>query len=100
MSEMTTDVHRPLLTIGEVAARLRVSERTVRRLVAKGELVAYRLGPPGSSVRVDALALDRWLRDPGETEDDPLRLGILAAHDRGDQEELERLQAEFRATKV
>jgi excisionase family DNA binding protein len=35
---------QPLLTLGEVAATLRVSERTVRRLVAAHKLPCVRIG--------------------------------------------------------
>lgn len=34
----------PLLTIGNVAEHCQVSEKTVRRWIKRGELVAYRLG--------------------------------------------------------
>ncbi len=50
-----------LLTVRETAARLGVSEDTVRRRIANGELPAVRLGGRGSSVRVDEGELRRWL---------------------------------------
>jgi excisionase family DNA binding protein len=34
-----------LLTISEVALELRVSERTIRKRIARGDLPAWRLGP-------------------------------------------------------
>lgn len=41
---------RPLLTTKEVAARLAVSEKTIRRLTKRGELPAVRVG---GTVRYD-----------------------------------------------
>jgi excisionase family DNA binding protein len=42
---MTTSVHdRPLLTLKEVARRLALSERTVRRLISAGVLPCARIG--------------------------------------------------------
>jgi excisionase family DNA binding protein len=44
---MTIDVSRPahaLLTLREVSASLRVSEKTVRRMVGRRELRAFRVG--------------------------------------------------------
>jgi excisionase family DNA binding protein len=63
---MSTSVQdRPLLTIQEVAARLQVSPKTVRRLIDRG-LPAVRLGAPGASIRIDADELEGWLN--GEPE--------------------------------
>jgi excisionase family DNA binding protein len=53
-------LERQLLTVPEVATRLRVSPRTVRRLIDRG-LPAVRLGPPGASIRVDVNELEDWL---------------------------------------
>lgn len=50
-----------LLTVAAVARRLNVSERTVWRLIASGELPALRLGGPGKATRVDPDELARWL---------------------------------------
>jgi excisionase family DNA binding protein len=36
--------YAPLLTVREVSSSLRVSEKTVRRMIARGELRAYRVG--------------------------------------------------------
>jgi excisionase family DNA binding protein len=59
---MTASVpQRELLTIREAAERLRVSEKTVRRLIRRGELPAVQLGSKGASVRVDEAELERWL---------------------------------------
>lgn len=49
-----------LLTVGEVAAALRVSTMTVYRLINAGELPAARIG---RSFRVRAEDLDRYLAD-------------------------------------
>lgn len=54
---------RPLLTLEQVAERLNVSTRTVRRLIDRG-LPAVQLGGPGTSVRVDAAELAAWLYSP------------------------------------
>jgi excisionase family DNA binding protein len=51
-----------VLTVREVAAELRVSGMTVRRLVERGELRAIRVG---RSVRIERAELDRFLRQGG-----------------------------------
>jgi excisionase family DNA binding protein len=51
------------LTVAETAAKLHVSEKTVRRLIAKGALPALRVG---GAVRVDPLELDEFLYRPEE----------------------------------
>lgn len=56
--------NRLLLTVRETADRLRLSERTVRRMVASGVLPALRIG---GSIRVDQAELDAWLYDEGDT---------------------------------
>ena len=63
MERMSTDTQmRPLLTIPEVAARLNVSESTVRRRIEEGDLPALRLGRgPQPPVRIDPTALEAWL---------------------------------------
>lgn len=48
-----------LLTVPEVAARLRVCERTVRRLLSRGELPFI---PIGRSIRVKPSELAAYLR--------------------------------------
>lgn len=47
-----------LITVEETRIRLRVSKKTVRRLIQRGELVAHRVG---RSVRVDAQSVMRLL---------------------------------------
>ena len=41
----------PYLTIQEAAVRLRCSTKTVRRYVASGKLLAYRVGPTMLQIR-------------------------------------------------
>lgn len=56
---MSTTVHEKfLLTVPEVARKLSVSEKTVRRLISRGSLPALRVG---GVVRVDPVELDTWL---------------------------------------
>ena len=58
----THDPARPLLTVPEVAGRLRVSVKTVRRRIEAGELPAVRIGSgTRAPVRVDEAELDEWL---------------------------------------
>jgi excisionase family DNA binding protein len=49
-----------LLTPREVADAMRVSEKTVRRLIKRGDLVAYRVGDRGQ-LRVSVSELERYL---------------------------------------
>ncbi len=55
-----TEQQRPLLTIPETAARLNLSEHTVRRRIASGELPAVRLG---ALIRIDPDDLEQWLAE-------------------------------------
>jgi excisionase family DNA binding protein len=48
----------PLLTVAQVADQLSVSEKTVRRLVAREELPAVRVG---HAIRVDRAQLTDWV---------------------------------------
>ena len=51
-----------LLTVGEVALRLRQSERTVRDKIAAGSLPALKIGDgPRAPIRVDKGEFERWL---------------------------------------
>ena len=65
---MQTDVHKParLLTVNEVAQRLRVSRATVYRMIRTGKVPALQLGTMGASLRVDEAELEQWLNGPGE----------------------------------
>jgi excisionase family DNA binding protein len=59
---MTTVAHtRVLLTVKEVAARLRLHPMTVRRLIRAGVLPAVQLGGKGHAVRVPEAELAGWL---------------------------------------
>jgi prophage regulatory protein len=59
---MDTDVRAPqLLTVREVADRLKLSEKSVRRRIASGELPAVRLGGRGTQLRVDERELDQYV---------------------------------------
>ena len=54
-----------LLRLREVARRLDVCEETARRLVARGELPAVRLGAgPRAPIRVASDELQAWLDAP------------------------------------
>ncbi|MDR2348046.1 MAG: helix-turn-helix domain-containing protein [Bifidobacteriaceae bacterium] len=48
------------LTVAEVAETLRVSDMTIYRLIAGGEIRALKVG---RSYRIPAEALDEWLED-------------------------------------
>jgi excisionase family DNA binding protein len=49
---------RPLLSVRAVATRLGVSEKTVRRLVGRGELPALHVG---AQLRFSPVELECWL---------------------------------------
>jgi excisionase family DNA binding protein len=62
MAQMSPPVaKRRLLTVREVAARLRVSGRTVQRLIERDDLPSLQLGGPGSAIRIDESEFDAWL---------------------------------------
>jgi excisionase family DNA binding protein len=50
----------PCFTISAAAERLSVSTKTVRRMIARGELPAYRVGV--KSIRLDSVDVERLLR--------------------------------------
>jgi excisionase family DNA binding protein len=58
---MTSVAEHKWLTVRETAEQVRVSEVTIRRAIARGELPAVQLGGPGSSIRIDEAELERWL---------------------------------------
>jgi excisionase family DNA binding protein len=66
---------------------------TVRRMIAEGRIPAIQLGGRGTSIRIDEAELERWLYADDVTR---LEQGILAAIERDDGEELERLRSEYR----
>jgi excisionase family DNA binding protein len=60
------------LTVAQVADRLAVSELTVRRRIATGDLPAIRLARTGrAAIRVPADELDAWLRSVRRGPDSP-----------------------------
>jgi excisionase family DNA binding protein len=90
---MSTDTYRPMFTVKDVSQILGVSQTTVRRLIETGELVAYQLAGPGTSIRIDRDEFDRWLRRDNPQD---LRKLILQADEDGDEEGLAWLRAEYR----
>jgi excisionase family DNA binding protein len=54
-----------LLTTREVAARLRVTERTVRNWCSDALLPAIQLGGRGTHLRIPAAALEAWMWSGG-----------------------------------
>jgi excisionase family DNA binding protein len=61
-----------VLKVPEIAALLRVDQKTVRDIIARGELPAMRLGRRGL-VRVARAVLDRYLEGRAAPEDKPCR---------------------------
>lgn len=57
-SPLSATPANPFLTIQQAALELQVAERTVRRWIKSGDLVAHRLG---SLVRIDRSDLDAFL---------------------------------------
>lgn len=49
-----------LLTVQEVAETMKVSEKTVRRLIKRGDLAAYKVGERGQ-LRVKEYDLERYV---------------------------------------
>jgi excisionase family DNA binding protein len=63
---MNSNAQSRLLTVGEVALKLRQSPRSVRDKIAAGEIPAVRIGSgPKAPIRVDAAELERWLFSAG-----------------------------------
>lgn len=52
----------PLHSVRDVAGLLGVSEKTVRREIASGELIAVRLGPAQRRIGIPADEVERYLR--------------------------------------
>jgi excisionase family DNA binding protein len=57
-------VTRRYIRISEAAEYLQVSDRTVRRLIADGELTGYRMGRSRRVIRIDLNDLDEQLMRP------------------------------------
>ena len=55
---------RRYITIAEAADYLQISDRTVRRLIADGELTGYRMGKSHRVIRVDLSEIDEELMRP------------------------------------
>lgn len=55
---------RRYITIAEAAEYLQISDRTVRRLIADGELTGYRMGKSRRLIRVDLNEIDEQLMRP------------------------------------
>jgi excisionase family DNA binding protein len=60
MARHIDNIHSRFMTVGEVAAVLRVSSMTVYRLINAGQLPAVRIG---RSFRVHEAELDRYLAE-------------------------------------
>jgi len=60
MRQRHSDSSDPLLTVGQVAERCQVSERTVRRWIDAGDLAVIRLG---RLLRVRPIDLDQLLKE-------------------------------------
>jgi excisionase family DNA binding protein len=59
---MATDVQAPrLLTVRDVAGRLQISEKSVRRRIGSSQLPAVQLGAPGMPLRINERDLDAYL---------------------------------------
>jgi excisionase family DNA binding protein len=57
-------VTRRYITVAEAAEYLQISGRTVRRLIADGELTGYRMGRSRRMIRVDLNEIDEQLMRP------------------------------------
>ena len=60
MSASTT-AHRRWITQAQAAEYLGLTDRTIRNLIARGELTGYRVGK-GRSIRLDSNEVDALLR--------------------------------------
>lgn len=61
---MVTVVKRHYITIAEAAEYIQVTDRTIRRLIADGELTGYRVGKSSRLIRVDLNEIDNELMRP------------------------------------
>jgi len=57
-------MRRRYITIADAAEYLQISDRTVRRLIADGELTGYRIGRSSRLIRVDLDEIDEQLMRP------------------------------------
>jgi excisionase family DNA binding protein len=68
-----------LLTVQDVAEVMRISEKTVRRLIKRGDLVAYKVGDRGQ-LRVNEHEVERYLESQRvQTQDPELPTGSSGA---------------------
>ena len=72
-SDVRPALPAPLLTIGDVAAYTRVSEKTIRRAIRAGRLRAFNL-PGGLRFRVEAV--DAWVESHAVQPDPPAQGGM------------------------
>lgn len=69
---MTTTTPDEYLTVSETGRLLRMSDASIRRMIQRGELPGYRLGPVEIRVRredIDAYLLARPVTGPAEVRD-------------------------------
>jgi excisionase family DNA binding protein len=64
IQDVGSTVRRRFITIAEAADYLQISDRTVRRLIADGELTGYRMGRSRRVIRVDLNEIDEQLMQP------------------------------------
>ncbi len=55
-----------LLTVAEVAARLQVDVRTIRRYITDGRMRAFKLGGDKTGWRIRASEVERFIREREE----------------------------------
>lgn len=65
---MARDFEEPLLTVGEVAQIMRVSNMTVYRLIKSGQLAAIRVG---KNYRIRRKDVERYLTDRAVRVEEP-----------------------------
>ena len=63
MSRTVSQTATRFLTVPEVASELRLSERTVKRLIHRDSLPALRVG---RSLRIDRAQFNEWLDSAGK----------------------------------
>jgi excisionase family DNA binding protein len=73
----TTTQPKALMTVSEVARRLRCSLSNAHALISSGKLTAYRVGAGGGGLRVTEQQLQQFLErsvvSPGEDDEPPLK---------------------------
>jgi excisionase family DNA binding protein len=56
-------IEQPFYSVATLAAKLAISERTVREMLNRGEIPCYRIGPQR---RIDPADVERWLEQRRE----------------------------------